>query len=686
MVRRLADQEFIGNMGNREPDYSERLPSHYCAQCTQVVFQETSACPTCESERPDDGWPSIQDGFDPWLGRVLDGRYVLTRSVGKGAAGAVYKASSMAISRDFAVKIINFKDESAGIDGPQARARLHREIEAIGRLRNPHVVPFYEVIELYDHFVGVVMDFVDGTTLEELVMQEGPLKLQRALAILRQIANGVHEAHEAGMIHRDLKPDNVMVERMPAGDDFAHILDFGIVRIDDGVSMTKGFLGTPLYASPEQAMAGEVDRRSDIYSMGAILFFALTGNPPFLSDNVYEILQAHVRKPAPTLSEAHPSRTFPEPLEDLVAQMLAKSPSKRPMTLAEVIDRVDAMLRTAEVRDEKPPDSIELGFLNEGRTTLGDEPYETDGLDEDSSSVFESNERDRTGPKAAIFRRSGSGNLSRGSVRRMIDEHREQNQTTFDRVYQSNTGAHTLGFKVDGEVIAGACSEAGDLLVASENALTLVRGQETSTIRTIPDPTALGVNTTDALVGTAHGHVLAIENGGETTSLFQDVREKAISALALSPQNRIWLAGSESGRLYRCNPTAGRRVWLRIQDGPPIDAVAVAALGNVFAVARRHGELEISSIGQPKEPYLRLPVSGPIRALAFSKDGHLLAVLNEDESIEVFLVEQGIPIHTLKDAANHVLAIGFHGEDLLGYFQSGEKMYARHLDRELQRS
>ena len=278
-----------------------------------MVFPDDGVCPAC-GETPAGEWSSIQDGVDAWLGRVLDGRYVITQRVGHGAMGTVYKAESLAIARQFAVKVINFKEGASGLAPAQIRARLHREIEAIGRLRNPHIVPFYEVIELFDHFVGIVMDYIDGATIEDVVRIEGPLPVRRALQILRQVANGVHEAHEAGMIHRDLKPENVMLEVLPAGDDFAHVLDFGIVRIDDGVSMTKGFLGTPLYASPEQAMGGKIDRRSDVYSLGALTFFMLTSRAPFESTSVYEILQAHVRQPPPKLADVF-GRSFPSAVE-----------------------------------------------------------------------------------------------------------------------------------------------------------------------------------------------------------------------------------------------------------------------------------------------------------------------------------------------------------------------------------
>ena len=664
--------------------YTERLPSHHCGDCTHIVFEDEERCPECDAARPSKGWRSIQEGVDPWLGRVFDGRYVVTRLVGQGAMGSVYRASSLAISRDFAIKVINFKEGAAGIDADQVRARLHREIEAIGRLRNPHVVPFYEVIELYDHFVGIVMDYIEGSTLEQLVHDSGPLPLRRAAEILRQVANGIHEAHEAGMIHRDVKPDNIMVERLPVGDDFAHVLDFGIVRLEDGVQMTKGFLGTPLYASPEQAMAGHVDRRSDIYSLGAVFFFMLTGRPPFVSSNVYDILQSHVRKPAPRLAEARTGHAFPESLEVLVADLLAKSPERRPQNLAEVIARIDDMRRSGVFEEpHAEPDSVEFELFDApGRYTRSGSSYKTDpdGLGEESSSVFESEERDDTGPKAVIFKRGPS----RGTVRRMIDEQRQANATQFDRILEGNTGAHALGLTLSQRVVLATCSATGEIgLTDTAGNVFRVRNDALDQLAHMDGVASLAVSSSSALVGTTRGVVWSVASNEGPGPLMEALRGNPIRALAMDASDRVWVAGTESGRVYKCTPAAGERVWLRVQDGPPVSALAVSPAGDTFAVARRHGEVEVCSVATPQKAYARFAIGGTARSLAFSDDGHLIAAVLDNETICVHHVEGGHRIHTLLDRRNRILALCFRGHDLLGYFQRDDKLFVRQLDREI---
>ena len=290
--------------------------------------------------------------MDPWLGRVIDGRYLLTKRIGQGASASVYRSESMAISRQFAIKIIHPPRGNQGPSPEQIATRLEREIEALGRLRNPHIVRFYDVIELPLNHIGVVMDFVEGETLESLVLRGDYLPVSRACALLRQIANGVYEAHLAGMTHRDLKPENVMVEQLPAGDDFVHVLDFGIVQVEGEASMTQGFIGTPLYASPEQAMGEEIDHRSDIYSLGAMFFFMLAGRPPFLGQNVMQVLRQHVEVTPPSISDLRSDMGVPDELELLIGRMLAKTVDQRPESLAEVIHSLDRLsYSTSEGKD-----------------------------------------------------------------------------------------------------------------------------------------------------------------------------------------------------------------------------------------------------------------------------------------------------------------------------------------------
>jgi serine/threonine protein kinase len=310
-------------------------PEHYCPHCTAIVFADEGRCPECDRSQPPAGWPALRNGFDPCLGRVLGERYLVSKFVGCGSSGNVYRAESLSTFRRFAVKIVQLQTDakSRAVD----RLRFEREIDALSRLRNPHITQVYEVIMLRNGFIALVMDFLDGVTLEQLVSQEGAISVPQMVSIAHQVANGLHEAHEAGMIHRDLKPENIMIDWLLDGEPFASILDFGIVQIaDDSAKLTQGYLGTPLYSSPEQAQGRIVDRRSDIYSLGAVFFFTLTGRPPFLGDTAYEVLLQHARSTPPTLRKAG-GKSYPEKLETLIARMLAKDPDDRPADLSKVL-------------------------------------------------------------------------------------------------------------------------------------------------------------------------------------------------------------------------------------------------------------------------------------------------------------------------------------------------------------
>ncbi|MEM1350431.1 MAG: serine/threonine-protein kinase, partial [Myxococcota bacterium] len=363
-----------------------RMPSHYCPTCTAVAYEEDERCLECDTERPDGyGWPALRDSLDPWLGRVLDGRYLLTKRIGQGASASVYRAESLAILRQFAVKIIHPAKATNGPTPEQIAARLEREIEALGRLRNPHVVRFTDVIELPLNHIGVVMDFVQGDTLEALVERGGALHPDRAIELLRQTCNGVYEAHITGLTHRDLKPENIMVERLPAGGDFVHVLDFGIVHLDGEITMTQGFIGTPLYASPEQAMGEVVDHRSDIYSLGAIFFFMLTGRPPFLGNHVMQVLRQHVEREPPDLTETRGDGVNLDHLGTLVKRMLAKDIQSRPQDLQQVIDSLD-QVRLFDRQDSgavSAPSSNAAGtMLGHGATSLSADTGDVEGEEE----------------------------------------------------------------------------------------------------------------------------------------------------------------------------------------------------------------------------------------------------------------------------------------------------------------
>ncbi|QDG52017.1 serine/threonine protein kinase [Persicimonas caeni] len=317
-----------------------RVLSKTCVECNTAVGYSESVCGHCGTGRPEAGWDELDALVDPWLGRLIHDRYLLRRRIGHGASGRVYLASMHPTDHAVAIKLINLRSEPAGQDAGDAKRRFEREIAALAHLNSPHVLQLIDVVELAEDYVGLVTDFVDGHTLGQVLDRSGRLEMARAVELGSQIADALGQVHAAGVAHRDLKPDNIIVEQLHRDDEMIHLIDFGIAHICGEVSKTHGFVGTPLYASPEQSRGDEIDVRTDVYSLGAVLFHLLTGRPPFTGTNPYQLLHKHVTQTAPALAEVAGDRDFPEDLERLVADMLRKAPSQRPASMHEVAERL----------------------------------------------------------------------------------------------------------------------------------------------------------------------------------------------------------------------------------------------------------------------------------------------------------------------------------------------------------
>lgn len=272
----------------------------------------------------------------PFLGRIVEGRYLLDRFLDSGASGHVYRARALSFSRLFAIKIVDTGRYGTAAKKEEMALRFHREVETMSQIRNPHVVDVYEAIDLGEGVLGLVMDYINGETLDLFLEEQGRLGVEEAVNVVQQVANGLHEAHRLGIIHRDLKPQNVMIEALPAAGFFVRLLDFGIAQVVGTTEQTYGFQGTPLYASPEQCLGNvELDARSDIYSLGCLFFHLLTGKPPFPFTNALRVMDAHIEAPRPQLSEAV-NITFPEELQNLISHLLARDREERPGDLGGV--------------------------------------------------------------------------------------------------------------------------------------------------------------------------------------------------------------------------------------------------------------------------------------------------------------------------------------------------------------
>jgi eukaryotic-like serine/threonine-protein kinase len=272
------------------------------------------------------------------------GPYQLKRLLGAGGMGEVYLAEHRLLKRPCAVKLI--RPERAG--DPGLLRRFQREVRATSRLTHFNTVEVFDFGLTEGGTFYYVMEYLPGLNLAELVARHGPLPPARTVYLARQVCGALREAHDAGLVHRDIKPGNVIVGRFGGRHDVAKLLDFGLVRSLDGggpqsrLTHEGALLGTPDYMAPEQAFGGVVDARSDLYSLGALLYYLLAGRPPFLGATVMDVLDAHRHRRVPPLAGLAPG--VPDDLEAVVLRCLAKDPAAR-LPDAASLDRALASCR-----------------------------------------------------------------------------------------------------------------------------------------------------------------------------------------------------------------------------------------------------------------------------------------------------------------------------------------------------
>jgi serine/threonine-protein kinase len=264
------------------------------------------------------------------------GSYVLVKKLGEGGMGEVWLAEHRLLKRPCAMKFIraDLAAEAA------TAARFEREVRAVTALTHFNTVRIYDYGRSDDGSFYYVMEYLEGPTLDRLVKERGPLAPGRAVYLLRQLCGALAEAHAAGMVHRDLKPNNILVATLGGQRDVAKLLDFGLVqdhsatRSDDRITRAGTVLGTPSYMCPEQAGGEPVDARGDLYSLGAVAFFMLTGRAPFEASTVGKLISAHLTQPAPDLRSLRSD--VPADLAAIVAKCLAKEPAARYQSAAEL--------------------------------------------------------------------------------------------------------------------------------------------------------------------------------------------------------------------------------------------------------------------------------------------------------------------------------------------------------------
>jgi hypothetical protein len=282
--------------------------------------------------------PAYQPAPEERIGLIVDERYRIVNHIASGGMAAVYRAEHIHNRVPVAIKVLHpeFSEHQEII------ARFQREVQASRRIVHPHVVAAADFGRLPDGCMYMVLEFIQGVDLLEFLYRVKPIDQVRAVKIALQVALALVAAHAAGVVHRDLKPDNIMLIERDGDPDFVKVVDFGIAKMPTrGQALTTvgSVFGTPDYMAPEQARGGQIDHRSDLYTLGVVLYEMLAGTTPFANDNVAEIILAQIMKPPPPL----PSSVDPA-LAELVLQLLAKEPAGRVQTSIELAQRLRGIL------------------------------------------------------------------------------------------------------------------------------------------------------------------------------------------------------------------------------------------------------------------------------------------------------------------------------------------------------
>jgi serine/threonine-protein kinase len=301
-----------------------------CPKCGKTYEDGNTLCPA-------DGTALNKTG-DALLGKTLANKYRIEERISEGGMGTVYRATHVLMEKTVAVKVLL---PSLAAD-EKIVARFTREAKAASRISHPHALNVTDFGEAEDGVVFLVMEYLAGRTLKRVIREDGAMPLARATLIARQIAGALDAAHAEGVVHRDLKSDNIMLGET-AGGDWAKVLDFGIAKIiepdghDPELTAPNLIIGTPQYMSPEQcSQASEIDARSDIYSFGVILYEMLVGHVPFAGESATSIMLKHLQEPAPSVLEER--KDLPHAVGQVIARALSKRPEDRQQSAGELAE------------------------------------------------------------------------------------------------------------------------------------------------------------------------------------------------------------------------------------------------------------------------------------------------------------------------------------------------------------
>lgn len=320
--------------------YPNEDEARFCVRCAAALGVPVERLPVTPPPPPGDDELRAAEFLDKSSGQILGGRYRLLRCLGSGGFGAVFEAEELDTSLRVAVKLLN----RTALHDARMRERFLQEARMIAELRSPHIVRLYDYA-LNGHIPYLILELLDGYNLATLLLRS-VLAARRTLHILAQVATALGEAHSLGIVHRDIKPDNILLVKHPKQEDFVKVIDFGVARLRGATTAASDVLGTPAFIAPETLASEPIDGRCDLYALGILLWQMILGELPFPSKNQAVMMNSHLTAPRHRPSELFPALRgyLPEELESLMVRLIARRPDDRPASAFEVRAELVALL------------------------------------------------------------------------------------------------------------------------------------------------------------------------------------------------------------------------------------------------------------------------------------------------------------------------------------------------------
>lgn len=343
----------------------EDLDRKVCLECNRQFTGIVAAC-------PHDNSMLVPVAQDPLIGTRLAGKYDIESVLGTGGMGVVYKGRQDVMDRIVAIKML----QAHHLNDSMSVKRFQQESKATCRLNHPHIITVYDFGISPTGQPYIVMDYLEGKPLSDIIKDEGHVGVDRSLKIVRQASEALGHAHKQGVIHRDLKPSNIVLIDREGDKDFVKVVDFGVAKLmeegsTEGQKLTQmgEVCGSPVYMSPEQCQGLPLDKRSDIYSMGVVLYETLTNRLPILGKTMVETMSKHINDMPPTFQEARPDLYIPERVEQVIFRALAKAPEDRQQSMEQLATELEMavpkpgrsqVLRTVDLETEEGGEKEEV--------------------------------------------------------------------------------------------------------------------------------------------------------------------------------------------------------------------------------------------------------------------------------------------------------------------------------------